>query len=122
MLTSWLFSCVLVPAFFGIIVGFFLYAVTSKRDRENDDLTKPMVITSHKLQRHTLSVAILHDRYVDDPVETVVRVKKEFANEIVKLVEDNIEVENDKYSNHIKFYVDIWTKEAADENQDQETN
>ena len=104
-------------AFFGIIVGFFLYAVTSKRDRENDDLTKPMVISSHKLQRHTLSVAILHDRYVDDPVETVTRVKKEFANEIAKLVEDNIEVENDKYSNHIKFYVDIWTKEAADDKQ-----
>jgi len=100
--------------FFGVLCGLFLYAVISKKNKEMDDLTNPMVISPQKLQRHTLSVAIIRDRYLDDPVETVARVKKEFANEIVKLVEDNIEVENDRYSNHIKFYVDIWTKEAAD--------
>ena len=90
-----------------------IYVLLNTARAPKDDPTMPTVaFATKKLQRHTLSVAILEDRYVDDPVETVARVKKEFANEIVKLVEDNIEVENDRYSNHIKFYVEIWTKEA----------
>lgn len=83
---------------------------------------EPSIFAANKLQRQDIHVAISMDRYDEEPEETIRRVKKEFAKEIIRLIDNQIEVTPDYKTRHFVFSVVIWTKEAADENQDQETN
>ena len=101
----------------GAIFGCCLYYSFNE---EKKDSSKIMAIRTQELKRHDIEVAIIKDNYLDDPVETVARVKREFADELLERIDDLIEVEDDKKSGHIRFYVSIWTKEAADEGHSQE--
>lgn len=80
-----------------------------------DGLDIPPKIGISKLKRHDIQVAILMDRFGEDPEETIKRVKKDFANEIVRLIDDSIEVMPDHKTRHFIFTITIWTKEAADD-------
>ena len=106
----------------GLSVAAFFNAIIKKpKDFEELARTAP-IFAANKLQRQDIHVAISMDRYDEEPEETIRRVKKDFAKEIIRLIDNQIEVTPDYKTRHFVFSVVIWTKEAADENQDQETN
>ena len=103
----------------GIIIGLsaaaFFNAIFKKpKDFEELALTAP-IYAANKLQRQDIHVAISMDRYDEEPEETIRRVKKDFAKEIIRLIDNQIEVTPDYKTRHFVFSVVIWTKEAADD-------
>lgn len=97
-----------------IIIGFFFYLM-NKPTKPDSKPDAPLTFAAHQLRRHELEVAICKDRFADDPEETIGRVKRDFARELVNILDDVIEVKKDERSRHIVFSVQIWTKEAADD-------
>lgn len=103
-------------------VAAFINATLKKTKDFKELVSTAPIFAANKLQRQDIHVAISMDRYDEEPEETIRRVKKDFAKEIIRLIDNQIEVTPDYKTRHFVFSVVIWTKEAADENQDQETN
>ena len=95
-------------------LGFINAILKKPKDFEELAPTAP-IFAANKLQRQDIHVAISMDRYDEEPEETIKRVKKEFAKEIIRLIDNQIEVTPDYKTRHFVFSVVIWTKEAENE-------
>lgn len=110
---------------FAIYIGVFaigaLFAGVMSALIFNSKETKPdepPIFAANKLQRQDIHVAISMDRYDEEPEETIRRVKKNFAKEIIRLIDNKIEVTPNYKTRYFVFSVTIWTKEAADDKSD----
>lgn len=98
----------------GLCVAAFFNAIFKKtKDFEELAPTAP-IFAANKLQRQDIQVAISMDRYDEEPEETIRRVKKNFAKEIIRLIDNKIEVTPNYKTRYFVFSVVIWTKEAPD--------
>ena len=97
--------------FFSGAVFAIICCMVFKKEKDGEP-DAPLTFAAHQLRRHELEVAICKDRFADDPEETIGRVKRDFARELVNIIDDVIEVKKDERSRHIVFSVQIWTKET----------
>lgn len=103
---------VLISGIVGGSIGLLLSALMNTS--RGPEVNVP-TFAANKLQRQDIHVAISMDRYDEEPEETIRRVKKDFAKEIIRLIDNQIDVTPDYKTRHFVFSVVIWTKEAADE-------
>lgn len=97
-------TCSLCAAF----LGFMCCAILIPKPSEEAP-DKPIELETKKLKRHDLHINIPRDRVLNDPQETIMRIKKEFVWQIMDSIQDSIVMEEDHRRGFFSYTVSIWT-------------
>ena len=96
-------------AMFAVMISGLIFTSNYKKSPD-----EPPKIGISQLHRHDIKFAVSSYRCEEEPDETIDRVKRYFAEQIIKQIDDSIEVMKDPCSRNYVFSMSIWTKEAAD--------
>ena len=109
-----LLGAFIAGAMFAVMITGLIFTSNYKESLNEKAPGAPPRIGISNLSRHNFEIAISMDRDDEEPEETIKRVKKEFAAQIVGILDNLIEVRTDYITGHYIFTCSIWTKEAAD--------